>query len=645
MEKKVFEFEQVSKLKSYIDSAITNTVVRISTAQKGSRNLTLSSRTYCLASAFAGARIIYNDILIDDLTIKSKLILAARSMDVPLPENEIQNTVVNSYHKGINNPKTFNPDKFDKKMKVQIRLIGSNLERRFMFKEYSSLTLRKANREDIANIEKLIKKRYSFDTLEKLGVKISEKPFGMVFSDSQMITYNPANKDKFIVVEGRTDFVTAVELGLDKYFGLISRFQKPQKLELGKGIYYFILDKDDSAEHIQSILRNNETIQYACIRPPQEYKDLSEWYFEKEEILGELKEMVEKAELAYYSNASNHSNVSNHSNHSNAHTKKENYFNIKQGNYLLETDFGELEYVVDGFLPIGYSLLGGRPKTGKSYFVYQLILSVCNGTDFLNKFNCKQASVLYFALEDSERRLKNRANKIRESKNELSLNENFYYSTTSFLLDDKGFELLKAEIMTIPNLKVVIIDTMSKVKEPAKSNNLYDNDYAFGGKLQALATELNISIITLTHLRKRNYNGKSDDVFQDITGSTGVTAPVDVIMVLEKGNKDERKLFLCGRDMDETTINLSFKDEFFTFEGYDDEDPKRIELIELWKPFFIKAVELKTDVKKRAFELKIADSTFYNRVKRAKESGIIIESIESYEFTEFKEQKVVVALE
>ena len=68
-------------------------------------------------------------------------------------------------------------------------------------------------------------------------------------------------------------------------------------------------------------------------------------------------------------------------------------------------------YGVAELLPQGLSLLASPPKYGKSWFVLDLCLSVAAGTQFLG---CRTVKIgcLYLALEDSERRLQERTNKI-----------------------------------------------------------------------------------------------------------------------------------------------------------------------------------------------------------------------------------------
>lgn len=62
-----------------------------------------------------------------------------------------------------------------------------------------------------------------------------------------------------------------------------------------------------------------------------------------------------------------------------------------------------ITWIAQGLLPTGLTIWASPPKLGKSWLALLLALSVAVGGTFLG-FICCQCSVLYCALEDSERR-------------------------------------------------------------------------------------------------------------------------------------------------------------------------------------------------------------------------------------------------
>ena|SRR5687768_9966457 len=72
--------------------------------------------------------------------------------------------------------------------------------------------------------------------------------------------------------------------------------------------------------------------------------------------------------------------------------------------------FPPVRYVVPGFIAEGCTLLAGRPKLGKSWLM--LGLAVAGGRYCLGDARCEQGGVLYLALEDNQRRLQRRIDKV-----------------------------------------------------------------------------------------------------------------------------------------------------------------------------------------------------------------------------------------
>ena len=66
--------------------------------------------------------------------------------------------------------------------------------------------------------------------------------------------------------------------------------------------------------------------------------------------------------------------------------------------------------------------------------------------------------------------------------------------------------------------------------------------------------EKQIAIVLITHLRKM----KSDDPFEQIMGSTGMTGIADAAWVMKRGRCDsEATLLITGRDTEEREIASS----------------------------------------------------------------------------------------
>ena len=80
---------------------------------------------------------------------------------------------------------------------------------------------------------------------------------------------------------------------------------------------------------------------------------------------------------------------------------------------LMNTEIPPLKYAIRPILPEGFVCIAGRPKAMKSWTMLKIAYAVQNGKDFMGH-KTEQGDVLYLALEDSKRRIKDRVIKMGE---------------------------------------------------------------------------------------------------------------------------------------------------------------------------------------------------------------------------------------
>jgi hypothetical protein len=224
---------------------------------------------------------------------------------------------------------------------------------------------------------------------------------------------------------------------------------------------------------------------------------------------------------------------------------KETQKNWRQGitaSELSGKTFEPLMWVVEDILPEGCYLLSARPKVGKSWLSLQISLAVALGESTLGKKVVK-GKAIYLALEDNQRRLQDRLQQLRPNG----------YNTDDLLLytqwaqfDQGGIEEL-VELIKREEPKLVVIDTLAKVRGVSRNNHVYENDYKTLAPLTALASTYRMCILIVTHNRK----GKSEnDALEQVSGSLGLTGAVDGALVIDGIRTDKQyKLSLIGRDI------------------------------------------------------------------------------------------------
>jgi len=217
---------------------------------------------------------------------------------------------------------------------------------------------------------------------------------------------------------------------------------------------------------------------------------------------------------------------------------------------LFDTEFPETRWTVHGLLPVGLNILAGRPKTGKSWLALQIAHAVATGGQVFNR-QAQRGSVLFIALEDSPKRLRDRC-----KQQHVPRDAQIIFFTEWSPLDDNGIVELQEEIER-EGYTLVVIDTFSRAIRHADQRDLTQMT-GLGGALQNLAGLYGVTILMVDHHRKGNA-GLGPDPIDDIMESTGKTAVADCILGLyrEPGRRGAT-LRGRGRDIDEIDLSLQF---------------------------------------------------------------------------------------
>ena len=224
---------------------------------------------------------------------------------------------------------------------------------------------------------------------------------------------------------------------------------------------------------------------------------------------------------------------------------------------LLDMNIPEPLWIVPGLVAEGVTLLVGKPKMGKSWLCLGLAISVAFGGIALSSISVNPSEVLYISLEDNWRRLKSRLAKMLETE-EGDVPKNLCFATDWRKSNEGGIEDIKKYIEAHPDCKLIIIDTFSKFRSNTSTGNVYADDYGAIGPIKKLADEKSVAIILVHHTRKAG----SGDVFDEVSGSNGITGAVDTTLILkrERGQADA-VLYVTGRDVEEQEKALSFNAE------------------------------------------------------------------------------------
>ena len=205
--------------------------------------------------------------------------------------------------------------------------------------------------------------------------------------------------------------------------------------------------------------------------------------------------------------------------------------------------------VIDGLLYSGTYLFAGAPKVGKSFFMAQLAYHISTG-EKLWEYEVHPGTVLYLALEDDYQRLQERMYRMFGVEGTDKLHFAVYAKQLGNGLDEQ----LERFVQEHPDTKLIIIDTLQKIRELGGEVYNYADDYQIVGRLKQFADKQGVCLLVVHHTRKT----PAGDKFEMISGTTGLLGCADGAFVLQKEKRTDNTAILdvVGRDQPDQKIYL-----------------------------------------------------------------------------------------
>ena len=252
---------------------------------------------------------------------------------------------------------------------------------------------------------------------------------------------------------------------------------------------------------------------------------------------------------------------------------------------LYQTAYQSRPPIIDGLLYAGAYILAGAPKIGKSFLVAQIAYHVSTG-EALWGYEVHPGTVLYLALEDDFQRIQSCMFMMYG----VNDTDRLHFATAAGKIGNGLDEQLENFIKEHPDTKLVIIDTMQKIREAGGEAYSYASDYEIVTKLKAFSDKYGICFLVVHHTRKM----ESSDSFDMISGTNGLLGAADGAFVMQKEKRTDNKAVLevAGRDQQDQKLWLNFNRERCVWELTKTET-------ELWKepedPVLEKIKELVTE--------------------------------------------------
>lgn len=228
-------------------------------------------------------------------------------------------------------------------------------------------------------------------------------------------------------------------------------------------------------------------------------------------------------------------------------------------NELYEKVFPGKPSVVEGLLYPGVYLFVGAPKVGKSFLMAQLGYHVSQGLPLWG-YAVHRGTVLYLALEDNYPRLQKRLYRMFG----VEGTEHLRFSINAQTLGGGLEKQLDGFIKEHPDTRLIIIDTLQKIREGGEERYSYASDYDVITKLKRFADASGVCLLLVHHTRKQ----QADDRFDKISGTNGLMGAADGAFLLQKERRTDSAatLDISGRDLQDQRLYLKKDEERLVWE-------------------------------------------------------------------------------
>jgi len=222
---------------------------------------------------------------------------------------------------------------------------------------------------------------------------------------------------------------------------------------------------------------------------------------------------------------------------------------------LLSTTFAPIPWIVPGLITTGLTIIAGAPKLGKSWLILGMAWAISVGGCILGKIHVEKSKVLFLALEDTPRRIKDRLQKMG------AIGSGNLYLPTKWPAGPECVRYLDAWMLKYPQTRIVFIDTLGKVSGVEDGND-YGQTYGSAMALKSIGDRYGIAIVAIYHSSK----AKQTDFIHSVVGSVGLTGAADTVIIMTRPRgHDDGLLSITGRDVEEREYGIRFDQDIGTW--------------------------------------------------------------------------------
>ncbi len=255
---------------------------------------------------------------------------------------------------------------------------------------------------------------------------------------------------------------------------------------------------------------------------------------------------------------------------------------------LAQIEFPRRVWLAEGFIPPGVTVIIADYKSGKTLFAYQFSIAVATGGTFLG-WQVSKGTVVYFDLESNFERAQERLIRMGADMDDL---EKFVIVTNGIEMLRSGLEeQLIAYKQRYPDLRLVVIDTLSKVYPSIGEKGMFMEETKLYGDLRRQAQQMGITVIIIHHKTKMD-SGSGINPLSLGYGTNALPANADVIIGLYRRHTTDSEVHLLaqGNDIENLDLICEYKDLKWTVMGNSEEIANRRQEEEILSTSQFKAI-------------------------------------------------------
>jgi len=234
-------------------------------------------------------------------------------------------------------------------------------------------------------------------------------------------------------------------------------------------------------------------------------------------------------------------------------TEKNDDIPRKQLNVIWDKDLASLvierpKWVVDRWIPqLGITTVAGKRSSFKSYLAMHMAACAASGKPMLSTFRVEPTNVLYVDAENGVEALQWRVEEIKKGMGITEPLEKLgFVSMVGLKLEDAGWRDAIEEFLKEHNPCIIIVDSFRRIIE-AEENDAGQMNEIFTEYMQPLTMKYNCSWVLLHHLRKSIAGNSSEDVLDEIRGSSELANISSSVIVLKRNRGSSQFMLINAK--------------------------------------------------------------------------------------------------